>query len=90
MKINLFFAWYDFWVGWFWDNKKDILYICLLPTIVLSIKFNFCYQIISQYTGEVIGWTFGYDGKKTVLNSEPDVKFKKISKKQYKKDSERE
>jgi hypothetical protein len=36
IKVQLFFAWYDFWIGWFWDKKKKTLYICLLPCIVLK------------------------------------------------------
>ena len=31
MKVKLFFAWYDFWVGWFWDRDDQALYVCLLP-----------------------------------------------------------
>ena len=25
MKVKLFWAWYDFWVGFFWDSKKRIM-----------------------------------------------------------------
>jgi len=38
MKIELSFAWYDFWVGLFWDKKKRILYICPLPMVVIKIQ----------------------------------------------------
>jgi len=31
MNVKLFFAWYDFWVGWFYDRKKRTLYICRIP-----------------------------------------------------------
>jgi len=40
MKIKFFIAWYDFWVGWFWDRKKCALYICLLPCCVIQIDFK--------------------------------------------------
>lgn len=86
MNIKLFFAWYDFWIGWFYDQKKTTLYICLLPMIVLSIEFNFCYQIIGGYTGNVIGYCWGYDGKQDVFFEEPKATFQKISKKQYTKE----
>ena len=37
LKIQIFFAWYDFWIGWYFDKKHGILYICLLPMIVIKI-----------------------------------------------------
>lgn len=39
MKLRLFFAWYDIWVGAYWSSAKRTLYICLLPMVVLSISF---------------------------------------------------
>jgi hypothetical protein len=83
MKIRLFFAWYDFWVGWFYDQKKTTLYVCFLPMIVLSIEFISYYEIIGYYTGKVIGYTQGSKGKEDVLIEEPKATFKKISKKEY-------
>lgn len=39
IKFKLFFAWYDGWIGFFYDRKKKILYICFpFPMIVLSIQ----------------------------------------------------
>lgn len=38
MNVSVFFAWYDFWIGWFYDRKKRILYICLLPMIVIKLE----------------------------------------------------
>jgi len=32
------FAWYDMWVGAFWDQQKEVLYVCPLPCCVLQIK----------------------------------------------------
>ena len=37
LKIKIFFAWYDFWIGWYFDRKYGYLYVCLLPTIVIRI-----------------------------------------------------
>ena len=38
MNIKIFIAWYDFWVGWYYDRKQRTLYICLLPCIVIKIN----------------------------------------------------
>ena len=38
MSIQLMFAWYDFWVGLFWDRKARALYICPLPMIVIRVS----------------------------------------------------
>ena len=37
-KINVFFAWYDIWIGIYIDRNKETLYICLLPCVVIRIK----------------------------------------------------
>ncbi len=38
MRISLFFAWYDLWVGAFYDRSKHTLYICPLPCVVVKIS----------------------------------------------------
>ena len=40
MKISFFFAWYDFWIGWFYDRDNKILYVCPLPCCVFKITLN--------------------------------------------------
>lgn len=37
MKISVFFAWYDMWIGAYWDKSKRILYICPIPCVVIKI-----------------------------------------------------
>lgn len=60
-KIKLFFAWYDFWIGWFYDKSKRILYICLLPTIVLKLDFGVSFMGIDYSNG--IDKTVSVEGK---------------------------
>lgn len=40
MKIKPMFAWYDFWVGWFYDKVKRSLYIFPIPMFGIKIEFN--------------------------------------------------
>ena len=38
--VRLIFAWYDFWVGAFWDRRRRRLYILPLPCVGIVIQFT--------------------------------------------------
>jgi hypothetical protein len=40
MKIKFLFAWYDFWVGFYWDKKNRSLYILPIPMFGFVIQFG--------------------------------------------------
>lgn len=40
MKIKPLFAWYDIWVGVYWDREKRKLYVLPLPMIGLVFSFG--------------------------------------------------
>ena len=39
-RISLFFAWYDFWVGIYWDHKRRMLYILPVPMFGIRIDLS--------------------------------------------------
>ena len=40
MKVKPLFAWYDMWIGAYWDRANKRLYILPLPMIGIVIEFN--------------------------------------------------
>lgn len=38
-SVKPIFAWYDLWVGIFWDSRKRKLYILPLPCVGVVIEF---------------------------------------------------
>lgn len=49
IEITLFgpfcfhFAWYDFWIGLYWDRKKKILYFFPFPMFGFSMDLKECF-----------------------------------------------
>lgn len=39
MKLKLIFAWYDIWIGFFWDSSKCKLYFFPIPMVGVVIHF---------------------------------------------------
>jgi hypothetical protein len=37
-RVSFFFAWYDLWVGAYFDRKKCVLYVCPLPCCVFRFE----------------------------------------------------
>lgn len=40
MRVKVMFAWYDFWVGLFWDRSYKRLYCFPIPIIGVCIHFK--------------------------------------------------
>jgi hypothetical protein len=40
MKISFVCAWYDLWVGAYWDRKARKLYVLPLPCLGFALEFK--------------------------------------------------
>lgn len=40
MRVRLFFAWWDLWVGAYWDRRARTLYLSPLPMIGIVLDFG--------------------------------------------------
>lgn len=38
-RLSLIFAWYDLWIGAFWDRKSRKLYLLPFPCVGLVVAF---------------------------------------------------
>ncbi len=38
-RVSFLFAWYDLWVGAFWDRKSRKLYILPVPCVGIVVQF---------------------------------------------------
>ncbi len=80
-RFRFFFAWYDLWVGAYYDRKERCLYICLLPCCVVQVDCTRYCAIIGPASGKAIGW-----GKRHVLMRKSrwtQEALRSVSKKEY-------
>lgn len=40
MKVQVFFAWYDLWVGAYWARTTRTLYVCPIPMLVIELRMK--------------------------------------------------
>jgi hypothetical protein len=40
VRVRPIFAWYDFWVGLYFDRQKRVLYVLPVPMLGLRIEFG--------------------------------------------------
>ncbi len=40
MRARLIFAWYDLWIGAYWDRRQRALYILPLPCVGVVLRFG--------------------------------------------------
>ncbi len=40
MKVRIFFAWYDLWVGAYYNRIAKALYICPVPMICIRLSWG--------------------------------------------------
>lgn len=40
MKIKFIFAWYDLWIGFYWDKNNKCLYVFPVPMFGFFVKFG--------------------------------------------------
>jgi len=38
VKVSFSFLWYDFWVGFYYDRERRVLYVCPLPCCVFKVE----------------------------------------------------
>lgn len=50
IKVKVFFAWYDFWVGFYYDREFKELYVCPFPCVVF--KFYRVTKVVERWIDE--------------------------------------
>ena len=48
VKISIFFAWYDIWIGAYWNDLAKVLYICPIPMICIRIDMYWWFYVMGE------------------------------------------
>lgn len=40
MRVRFLFAWYDLWIGAYWDRKSRSLYVLPIPMLGFVVEFG--------------------------------------------------
>lgn len=40
MRVEFLFAWYDLWIGAYWDRKQHALYVLPVPCLGIVVRFR--------------------------------------------------
>jgi hypothetical protein len=40
MSIRVFFAWYDMWIGLYYNRLAKVIYICPIPMVCIRISLS--------------------------------------------------
>lgn len=40
MRVGFVVAWYDFWIGWYWNSAKRRLYVLPVPCLGIYLEFK--------------------------------------------------
>ena len=58
LEYKLIFAWYDFWIGLYYDRKQKAIYISLLPMVILKLSITelWLYEFRCSKHGKWFKW----------------------------------
>jgi hypothetical protein len=83
MKIHFIYAWYDLYVGAYWNSKKRRLYFMVMG-LGLYVEVPVYYEIYSPRCGAAIG-ACTQKGAEQALRDEPGCVLNRISRQEFEK-----
>jgi len=48
LRLKFFFAWYDAWLGLYYDRSRKVLYFCPVPCCVISFQIVDSFKYIAE------------------------------------------